>query len=128
MSTIQVHLSFREFHHILLGSDSFRDRLWLTNAGAMMRRPEIQSHFVGTPRMHDLIPLQMVGAGQHGRIEELVGSADHVHRLEEMGLRRGTCFEVVKSGSPCIVRVAGHKLAIRDGDLFGVLVRAEERG
>lgn len=75
--------------------------------------------------MHDLIPLQMVGAGKRARIEELVGSADHVHRLEEMGLRRGTDFQVVRSGSPCIVQVAGNKLAIRDADLFGVLVRLE---
>lgn len=75
--------------------------------------------------MHDLIPLQMVGAGERARIEELVGSAEHVHRLEEMGLRRGTDFQVVRSGSPCIVRVAGNKMAIRDADLFGVLVRPE---
>lgn len=75
--------------------------------------------------MHDLIPLQLVRAGEHARIEQLVGSADHIHRLEEMGLRRGTSFKVMKSGSPCIVRLAGNKLAIRDSDLFGVLVRPE---
>lgn len=75
--------------------------------------------------MHDLIPLQMVSTGKRARIAELVGSADHIHRLEEMGLRRGTDFQVVKSGSPCIVRVAGSKLAIREADLFGVLVRPE---
>jgi len=75
--------------------------------------------------VHDLIPLQLVGAGKHARVEELVGSVDHIHRLEEMGMRRGTNFEVLKSGSPCIVRVAGNKLAIRDADVFGVLVRPE---
>lgn len=75
--------------------------------------------------VHELIPLQMVRAGRFGRIEELFGDRDHVHRLEEMGLRRGADFEVLKSGTPCIVRIGGSKLCIRDADLFGVLVRPE---
>lgn len=86
---------------------------------------EIQSHFfpLGIMSVQELIPLKMVRAGQFGRIEELVGDAEHIHRLEEMGLRRGADFEVVKSGTPCVVRIGGCKLCIRDADSFGVLVR-----
>ncbi len=73
--------------------------------------------------MFDLIPLHLLPAGQFARIDQLVGQSDEVHRLEELGLRRGTEVEMVQPGSPCIVNLAGSKLCIRDANLFQVLVR-----
>ena len=69
-----------------------------------------------------LLPLRMLAPGQRALIGALVGQADHAHRLEEMGLRRGETVEMVQPGSPCIVRVAGTTLCFRDCDLVGILV------
>lgn len=75
--------------------------------------------------MPDLIPLQLLPAGHRGCIDQLVGDAESVHRLSEMGLRRGIDVEMVQPGSPCIVKLLGSNLCIRDANLFQVLVREE---
>jgi Fe2+ transport system protein FeoA len=43
--------------------------------------------------------------------------------MHELGLRDGADIEMVQSGSPCIIRLAGHKLCFRADELFSVLVR-----
>lgn len=76
--------------------------------------------------MQPLIPLKMMMQGQTGKVGELMGRVDDVHRLEELGLRRGSQVEMVQSGTPCIIRLSGHKLCFRETDLFNVLVDVEE--
>lgn len=76
--------------------------------------------------MHDVLPLGCLTAGAAGEIAEIVGRSDHVHRLREMGLAAGVRVEVVQSGSPCIIRVNGHRLCFRDCETMGVLVRTAE--
>ncbi|HUG71651.1 MAG TPA: FeoA family protein [Pirellulaceae bacterium] len=71
----------------------------------------------------ELVPLNMLLRGQCALIEQLVGQAELVHRLEELGLRVGIPIEMLQPGSPCIVRVADQKLCFRDADLFSVIVR-----
>jgi ferrous iron transport protein A len=73
--------------------------------------------------MYDLLPLNCLAAGTAGEIAELVGRADLVQRLREMGLASGVRVEIVQSGSPCIIRVNGHRLCFRDCESMGVLVR-----
>lgn len=73
--------------------------------------------------MPELLPLQLLAPGQAACVEQLYGQPDDVHRLEELGLRRGAEIEMVQTGSPCIVRVAGSKLCFRECDLLRVLVR-----
>ncbi|MBW3596535.1 MAG: ferrous iron transport protein A [Planctomycetes bacterium] len=75
----------------------------------------------------DLVPLHMAPAGRTAEVAQLLGLPPDVHRLEELGLRIGAQVEIVQSGSPCIVRLAGHKLCFRDSELFRVLVRVEDR-
>lgn len=75
--------------------------------------------------MLEPIPLEILPAGAAATVEEIVGSADAVVRLEELGFRHGRRIEMVQPGSPCIVRIDGHKLCIRDGEAFAVLVRPE---
>jgi ferrous iron transport protein A len=53
----------------------------------------------------------------------VVGSGGLVHRLREMGLRAGVEVQVIRSGSPCIIRMGGHKLCVRSEEMTGVLVR-----
>jgi len=77
--------------------------------------------------MHDLIPLAQLPAGARAAVDCVLGRPDDVHRLEELGLRAGTAVEMVQPGTPCIVRLAGHKLGIRADDLLSVLVRPEAR-
>ncbi len=73
--------------------------------------------------MHDLIPLTQIATGATGKVAQVVGTPSAVHRLEEMGLRDGVAVEIVKSGTPCIVRINGQKLCFRGGEALGILVR-----
>ncbi len=78
------------------------------------------------PSTDHLLPLRFLTSGRRALIGALIGQADHVHRLEEMGLRRGATVEMVQSGSPCIVRVAQSTLCFRACDLVGILVDPKE--
>ena len=71
----------------------------------------------------DLIPLQLLAAGQAAHVDQLVGAPGDVQRLQEMGLRQGARIEMLQPGSPCIVRLEGSKLCLRDANLFQVLVQ-----
>lgn len=73
--------------------------------------------------MHDLLPLHLLPTGCLAEIGQLLGQADEVHRLEELGLRVGTQVEMIQAGSPCIINLAGTKLCFRDNEAFRVLVR-----
>ena len=70
-----------------------------------------------------LVPLTLLRAGQRGRIGEVHGAGGVVHRLREMGLRAGAVVEMVRSGSPCILRLDGQKICVRSDEMTGVLVR-----
>jgi ferrous iron transport protein A len=73
------------------------------------------------------VPLRSLRSGAKGTITVIAGPPDSVHRLEEMGFRRGLAIEVIRSGSPCIVRIDGrHRLCVRDDSLASVLVRPGE--
>jgi Fe2+ transport system protein FeoA len=65
----------------------------------------------------------MLAAGQTAAIEQVVGLPEQVHRLRELGFGTGTEVEMVQAGSPCIIRLAGHKLCFRADELLNVLVR-----
>jgi len=56
----------------------------------------------------------------------VAGRADHVHRLEEFGLRGGTKIEMFRTGNPCIIRMAGNKICLRSDDHVEVFVRPSE--
>jgi Fe2+ transport system protein FeoA len=70
-----------------------------------------------------LIPLQFLAPGQLACVDQLVGAADLVHRLQEMGLRSGATIEMVQPGVPCIIKLSGSKLCFRDAEACNVLVR-----
>lgn len=72
----------------------------------------------------ELIPLTLLRPGQAGQVDQILGAGDVVHRLREMGLRDGSTVEMLRTGSPCIVRLDGQKLGLRSDELAGVLVRA----
>jgi ferrous iron transport protein A len=76
--------------------------------------------------MQDIFPLSLLPSGERARIEQVVGQPDEVHRLQELGMSVGTAVEMVQAGSPCIVKLGEARLAFRDNEAIGVLVRTGE--
>ena len=70
-----------------------------------------------------MVPLESLRAGQSARVGRVLGQPDHVHRLEEFGLRRGTLVEMFRPGNPCILRLGGNKVCLRVGERLNVLVQ-----
>jgi ferrous iron transport protein A len=69
-----------------------------------------------------IVPLELMTPGEHGRICELDGSPEFVVRLQEMGLQEGASIRMVKTGSPCILAINDHRLSLRFDDRATVLV------
>jgi ferrous iron transport protein A len=72
--------------------------------------------------MPELVPLSVLRSGQIAEIGQLVGAPEQVRRLEELGLRTGARLEIIRGGSPCIIRVDGGTLCFRDDESLRVLV------
>jgi ferrous iron transport protein A len=75
-----------------------------------------------------LVPLTFLRAGQTGRIGEILGVSGLVQRLREMGLRAGAEVQMIRAGSPCILRLDGQKICVRSEEMTGVLVRTGAAG
>ncbi len=73
--------------------------------------------------MPPLVPLNRLQQGTRAQIAEIVGTTDQVQRIRELGFQHGTSLEMVRSGSPCIVRLLGQTLCIRGSEVLNVLVR-----
>ncbi|MEX0611140.1 MAG: FeoA family protein [Pirellulales bacterium] len=72
--------------------------------------------------MHSAIPITALRRGEVAEIDQVLGSPEQVRRLQELGLCGGARLEVVRAGSPCIVRVAGSTLCFREDELLRVYV------
>ncbi|MGO9598849.1 MAG: FeoA family protein [Isosphaeraceae bacterium] len=71
----------------------------------------------------DPVPLYCLRAGQGGCVCGVVGTCDVVHRLREMGLYDGAQVQMLRPGSPCIIRLHGQRLGFRMDDCACVMVR-----
>ncbi len=80
------------------------------------------------PAALPLIPLEMLSAGEEGCIHDIAGSAEFVHRLEEMGLRIGASVCMVQPGTPCILAVGNHRFSLRIEESATVLVEVGGEG
>lgn len=69
-----------------------------------------------------MIPLHLLQTGEPAIVEELDGPDAAVHRLREMGLEPGAEVEMVREGSPCIVRIGAQRLCLRFDDATTILV------
>lgn len=72
--------------------------------------------------MSDLIPLNSLRQGDVASVSQLVGLPDHVRRVEELGIRSGARVEIVRGGSPCILRIGGSTFCFRDDQHVRILV------
>jgi len=75
--------------------------------------------------MLNLLPLNVLTTGQTGRVHEVSGNAQVVHRLAELGMRSGARLEIVQHGSPCIIRLNDSKYCFRDANSLNVLVQVD---
>jgi ferrous iron transport protein A len=78
---------------------------------------------VGLQEVGEMIPLSLLRAGEAGRVGDVVGNVELVHRLREMGLYNGAKVRMIRPGSPCIIGLDGQRLGFRGDDLARVLVR-----
>jgi Fe2+ transport system protein FeoA len=49
-----------------------------------------------------------------------------VRRLQELGFRAGALLQMIRCGSPCILRVDGSTLCFREDESLRVLVRSRK--
>jgi ferrous iron transport protein A len=70
-----------------------------------------------------ILPLSLLMTGQVGEVFTVTGSGDHSKRLGELGFRQGARVEMLRPGSPCIVRLDNSRLCFRDVDTSTILVR-----
>jgi ferrous iron transport protein A len=68
------------------------------------------------------ISIRRLSAGQSALIHKIQGDPDHIHRLEEIGLRGGSRIEMFRPGNPCIILLAGSKICLRADSMLDVLV------
>jgi Fe2+ transport system protein FeoA len=69
------------------------------------------------------MPLHFLRAGEIATVVDVLGRAEDVHRLQELGLRGGVDIEMIQPGVPCIIRLTGQTLCFRADDLLRVVVR-----
>lgn len=72
--------------------------------------------------MSHVVPLELLRSGEHGRVCEVDGRPDFVHRLEEMGLRPGVTVRMLRPGSPCILDLNHQRLTFRAEQSANVFV------
>jgi Fe2+ transport system protein FeoA len=73
--------------------------------------------------MIDLIPLHGLASGTSGQVMQILGCPQEVQRIKEMGIRDGQFVEMVRSGTPCIIRTGMQTLCVRGTELLHVLVQ-----
>lgn len=73
--------------------------------------------------VYDLIPLNLLGPGQRAAVGQVMGQAQQVRRMQELGFCDGAEVEMVRTGTPCIVRLGGKELCFRATDDLRVFVR-----
>ena len=81
-----------------------------------------------TEMPYALVPLSHLPAGHKAVVAAVLGGTEQVHRLHELGLHNGATVEMVRSGSPCILRLGSQKLCFRADEMVSVLVKAGAKG
>jgi ferrous iron transport protein A len=76
--------------------------------------------------MREFISLSALRPGQVAEIGDVVGPVAHIRRLHELGLRTGALLQMVRCGSPCILRVDGSTLCFRDDNSLRLIVRTRQ--
>jgi ferrous iron transport protein A len=70
-----------------------------------------------------ILPLECLAHGEKAIVEDVHGEPGWVCRMAEMGIRNGSCLQVVQPGSPCLLEVSGCRLCLRGDESMRILVR-----
>ena len=73
--------------------------------------------------MVGFVSLTELRAGQAANVVRIEGAAADVRRLEEFGLHEGASCEIFRSGNPCLIKVYGSKLCVREDARLKVFVK-----
>jgi len=72
-----------------------------------------------------VIPLDLLKAGEHARIVQIDGQHDVVNRLQEMGLHEHVEITMLQPGQPCLIAVGNHRLSFRGEEAAVIFVQPE---
>ena len=70
-----------------------------------------------------VVPLELLRPGEWADVADVGGEPSWVCRMAELGLRAGCRVQMLQSGAPCMLRVAGCRLCLRGCDSSQILVR-----
>ena len=68
------------------------------------------------------IPLSRLNVGRTASVCHVGGRPEHVHRLAEFGLCRGSRVRMFRIGNPCIIHLGGSKVCLRIDDVAEIFV------
>ena len=68
-------------------------------------------------------PLECLRPDEWAEVCDVWGEPAWVGRLAELGIRVGTRLQMLRNGSPCLLRVGGSRLSLRGEAVLQVLVR-----
>jgi ferrous iron transport protein A len=69
------------------------------------------------------LPLECLQPGEWAEVADVSGEPGWVGRLAELGVQVGMRLQVLRGGSPCLIRVGGSDLSLRGERGLQVLVR-----
>jgi ferrous iron transport protein A len=73
--------------------------------------------------MPDLIPLELLTAGQWADVAQVSGEPTWITRMAELGLQAGARLRVLQPGSPCLLQIGQARLSLRGDGTTQILVR-----
>lgn len=71
----------------------------------------------------ELVPLDFLQSGERAEIFDIDGDSSDIHRLAELGIRKGATILMVQAGSPCILTVDQQRFTLRLDPEVTVLVQ-----
>lgn len=69
------------------------------------------------------LPLELLRPGEWAEVCDVFGEPALVGRMAEMGVRVGSRVQMLRDGSPCLIRVGGGRLSLRGEQAMQVMVR-----
>ena len=63
--------------------------------------------------MTQTVPLENLGRYAAGKVQQVDGDVPLVQRLAEIGFKVGSSLQVLRPGTPCLLRVDNQRLSLR---------------
>lgn len=76
-------------------------------------------------RVSQIVPLELLRAGEAGEVIDVLGNEKLVARLAEKGLRKGSRLEALQPGDPFLLRIDETRLSLRTDGQVDVMVRLD---